>query len=111
MLFRSVTVTVNVFEASSTKFDIDKSRISFTNVPKNCVVSLVDASSTIEGVAVYGAENAINDLDADSVYAVVDMKNYNAKTGRDNVTAKVTVQNPNCWAYGTYEIPINVVVA
>lgn len=106
-----VTVTVNVFEASSKKFDIDKSRISFTNVPKNCVVSLVDASSTIEGVAVYGAENAINDLDADSVYAVVDMKNYNAKTGRDNVTAKVTVQNANCWAYGTYEIPINVVVA
>lgn len=106
-----VIVTVNVFEASSKNFDIDKSRISFTNVPKNCVVSLVDVTSTIKGVAVYGAESAINELDADSVYAVVDMKNYDAKTGRDVVMAKVTVQNANCWAYGMYEIPINVVVA
>ena len=106
-----VVVTVNVFEASSRKFDIDKSRISFTNVPKNCVVSLVDASSTIKGVSIFGAESAVKELDADSVYAVVDMKGYEGKTGRDKVIAKITVQNANCWAYGSYEIPINVVVS
>lgn len=106
-----VSVVVNVFEASSKTFDIDKSRISFTNVPENCVVSLVDALSTIKDVKVYGAENAINDLDADLVYAAVDMKGYTGKTGRDTVKAKVNVQNGNCWAYGTYEIPINVVVS
>lgn len=106
-----VTVTVNVFEASSRKFDIDKSRISFTNVPENCVISLVDSSSTIKGVVVYGAENEINSLDSDSVYAVVDMTGYTGSTGRDTVTVKITVQNSNCWAYGTYKIPINVVVS
>ncbi len=106
-----VTVTVNVFEASSRTFDIDKSRISFTNVPENCVVSLLDSASTIKVVVVYGAENAVNSLDNDSVYAVVDMTDYKGTTGRDAVTAKVTVQNASCWAYGTYEIPINVVVS
>ncbi len=104
-------VTVNVFEASSRKFDIDKSRISFTNVPENCIVSLVDTASTIKGAVVYGAESEISLLDDDSVYAVVDMTDYVGKTGRDTVFAKVTVQNASCWAFGTYEVPINVVVS
>ncbi len=106
-----VTVTVNVFEASKKVLDIDKSHVSFTNVPKNCVVSLVDAYSLIEGVTVFGGKDAIDSLDNDSVYAIVDMTDYKGKTGRDTVVAKVTVQNANCWAYGTYEIPINVVVS
>lgn len=106
-----VTVVINIFEASSRSFDIDKSRISFTNVPDNCIVSLVDSESIIKGATVYGAESSINALDADSVYAVVDMKDYNGKTGRDKVVAKVTVQNANCWAFGTYEVPVNVVVS
>lgn len=106
-----VTVTVNIFETTSKKVDIDKSRISFTNVPDNCTVSLVNNDSTIKGVVIYGAQASVETLNSDSVYAVVDMTGYNGKTGRDTVTAKVTVQNPNCWAYGTYQIPINVVVS
>lgn len=106
-----VTVTVNIFEASKKIVDIDKSRVSFTNVPENCIVSLVDSYSLIEGVSVFGGKDAIASLDSDSVYAVVDMADYKGKTGRDTVLAKVTVQNANCWAYGTYEIPINVVVS
>ena len=106
-----VTVTVNIFEASKKVVDIDKSRVSFTNVPENCIVSLVDSYSLIEGVSVFGGKDAIASLDSDSVYAVVDMADYKGKTGRDTVLAKVTVQNANCWAYGTYEIPINVVVS
>lgn len=106
-----VTVTVNIFEASKKIVDIDKSRVSFTNVPENCIVSLVDSYSLIEGVSVFGGKDAIASLDSDSVYAVVDMTDYKGKTGRDTVLAKVTVQNANCWAYGTYEIPINVVVS
>jgi len=106
-----VTVVVNIFEASKKVVDIDKSRVSFTNVPENCIVSLVDSYSLIEGVTVFGGKDAISSLDADSVYAVVDMADYKGKTGRDTVLVKVTVQNANCWAYGTYEIPINVVVS
>ncbi len=106
-----VTVVVNIFEASKKVVDIDKSRVSFTNVPENCIVSLVDSYSLIESVTVFGGKDAISSLDADSVYAVVDMADYKGKTGRDTVLAKVTVQNANCWAYGSYEIPINVVVS
>lgn len=106
-----VTVVVEIFEASSKTFDIEKSRISFTNVPENCIVSLVDSASVIRNVTVYGAENSVKSLDAESVFAVVDMKDYNGTTGRDKVTAKVTVQNANCWSYGTYEIPVNIVVS
>lgn len=106
-----VTVIVEIFEVTSRSFDIDKSRISFTNVPKNCVVSLVDSVSIIRGAKIFGPESYINSLDVDSVYAVVDMKDYNGTTGRDKVKAKVTVQSANCWAYGTYEIPVNVVVS
>ncbi len=106
-----VTVIVEIFEAASRSFDIDKSRISFTNVPENCVVSLVDSASIIKGAKVFGPESYVNSIDADSVYAVVDMKDYKGTTGRDKVAAKVTVQSANCWAYGTYEVTVNVVVS
>ncbi len=106
-----VTVTVNVFEATSKKIEIDKSRISFTNVPDNCTVSLLNNFSSIKDVVLYGDKNSIESLDSDSVYAVVDMTGYSGKTGRDTVKAKITVRNSNCWAYGTYKIQINVVVS
>lgn len=106
-----VTVTVNVFEATSKKVEIDKSRISFTNVPDNCTVSLLNDFSSITDVVLYGDKNSIDSLDSDSVYAVVDMTGYSGKTGRDTVKAKITVRNSNCWAYGTYTIQINVVVS
>ncbi len=106
-----VTVTVNIFEASKKVVEIDKSRISFTNVPDNCIVSLVDSALPLKGVTIFGGKNAISELDSESVYAVVDMSGYNGKTGRDSVTAKITVQNSNCWAYGTYSISVNVVVS
>lgn len=106
-----VTVTINIFEASKKVVKIDKSRISFTNVPENCIVSLVDSALPLEGVTIFGGQNAISELDAESVYAVVDMSGYSGKTGRDTVTAKITVQNANCWAYGTYNISVNVVVS
>ncbi len=105
-----ITVTVNIFEAASKKVDIDKSRISFTNVPDNCTVSLID-SSVIKDVTIYGAGTSINILNADSVYAVVDMTGYDVKTGRATVEARVSVRDSNCWAYGTYKIPINIVVS
>lgn len=106
-----VTVVVNIFEASKKVVNIDKSNVSFTNVPENCIVSLVDSYSLIENVSVFGAKDAISLLDPDSVYAVVDMANYNGKTGRDTVVAKISVRSASCWVYGTYEIPVNVVVS
>lgn len=106
-----VTVTVDIFEAYKKTVSVDKSNVSFTNVPENCIVSLVDSYSLIEDVHVFGAKDAISSLDPDSVYAVVDMADYKGKTGRDTVVAQITVQSASCWVYGTYNIPINVVVS
>lgn len=105
-----VTVTVKVSETSSKKVDIDKSRISFTNVPDNCTVSFVDNESTITEVILYGTDSEIKNINADSVYAIVDMTGYKGKTGRDVVNAQISVNNADCWAYGTYKLPISVVV-
>ncbi len=104
-----VTVTVYIFEAASKRINVDNSSISFINVPENYTVSFVPGSSSINGVTVYGAETVLSELKTDDVYAVVDMTGYSGKTGTDTVTAKVSVKNQSCWAYGTYEIPINVV--
>ncbi len=104
-----VTVIVNVFDATSKKVNVENSSISFINVPENYTVSLFPDSSAINGVTVYGAESVLSSLTSDSVYAVVDMSGYDGKTGNVSVVAKVSVKNQNCWAYGTYKIPINIV--
>lgn len=106
-----VTVTVDIFDAYKKLVSVDKSNVSFTNVPKNCIVSLVDSYSLIENVSVFGAKDAVASLDSDSVYAVVDLADYKGKTGRDSVVAKISVRSANCWVYGVYDIPINVVVS
>lgn len=105
-----VTVTVTVTDLAQKTVDVDKSRISFTNVPDNCTVSFVDTQSTISDVILFGNQDELDAVNADEVYAIVDMTGYKGKTGRDIVKAKVSVNSLNCWAYGSYDLPVSVVV-
>ncbi len=104
-----VVVTVNVFEAFTKKFNVDSSRITISNEPENCKVSIPKSFSSLTGITLYGSQKALNDLAADDIRCVVDMTGYTGKTGRDEVTAKIVVKNQSCWAYGKYSIPIDVV--
>ena len=106
-----VEVTVIVADMETKRIDIDKSRISFINVPSNCTVSFVERDSTIMDVLLYGTPEEIEKIDPDSVYAIIDMSGYKGKTGRDALKAQISVNNPNCWAYGSYRLPVNIVIS
>lgn len=105
-----VSVTVIIDDLETKRVNIDKSRISFTNVSDNCTVSFVDNESVISDVLLYGTADEIEKINSDSVYAIIDMSGYKGKTGRDEVKARISVNNSNCWAYGSYKLPINVVI-
>lgn len=108
--FTEATVTVNVMEAATKKVDIKTEQISLANIPDNYTISFVASNSTIKGVTIYGPEADLEALTADLVDAVVDFTGYEGTPGRDIVTARIRVKNQNCWAYGTYKIPVNVTV-
>ena len=48
-------------------------------------------------------------MNADGIYAEVDLSTIELSEGRRYVTARVNVRSFNdCWAYSTYKVPIQI---
>ncbi len=104
-----VTVTVIVSNVSSKTVNISKSQISFPGKPEGYDIRLVEGSSTINGITIYGPEDEISKVTGDSVYATVNLSNFNEEAGRKTVVVDISINNNNCWVYGVYELPIDVI--
>ena len=104
-----ITVTVEVANVASKTVNISKSQISFPGKPDNYQIKLVEGSSSIPGVTIYGSEEDISKVTSDSIYATVNLSNYDEGVGRKTVVVDISINNNNCWVYGVYELLIDVV--
>ncbi|MBE6782751.1 MAG: hypothetical protein E7536_01910 [Ruminococcaceae bacterium] len=103
------TVVVDIQNVATKSVSINSSSINFI-LPENYTISLVEDFSTINDIVIYGPEEEIANLGAESVSATVNLIGYTGETGSDTVIVEINVNNEKCWAYGVYEIPIDVIV-
>lgn len=69
----------------------------------------VTALEDIKNVTIVGPKSSIDALNADGIYAEVDLSTIELSEGRQEVTARVYVRSFNdCWAYSTYKVPIQI---
>lgn len=104
-----VTVTVEVANVSSKTVNINKSQISFPGKPEGYEIKFVEGSSSIPGVTIYGTEEELRKVTSDSIFATVNLSNYNEGAGRKMVVVDISINNNYCWVYDVYELPIDVV--
>lgn len=104
-----ITVTVELGDIDSKTVNINKSQISFSNKPDGYDVKLVEGSSTINGVTIYGPAEEIEKITSDSLHVAVNLSDYNEGAGTKNVTVDISINNNKCWVYGVYELPIEVI--
>lgn len=101
------TVVVDARSMKSSSYTVPKSNITALNVPDEFEVTALE---DITDVTVVGPADSIAALNADGIYAELDLSAVSLKAGRQEVTAKVFVRSFNdCWAYNTYQVPIQVV--
>lgn len=100
------TVVVDAREMKSSTYTVPKSNINTLNVPDEFEVTALE---DIESVTIVGPADSIATLNASGIYAEIDLSTVTLEAGRQDVTARVFVRSFNdCWAYNTYQVPIQV---
>lgn len=99
-------VVVDARDMKSSAYTVPKSNITILNVPDGFEATALEG---IETVTIVGPADSIAALNASGIYAEVDLSDVSLTAGRQKVTARVIVRSFNdCWAYNTYQIPIQV---
>lgn len=100
------TVVVDARNMLSSVYTVPKGHITMLNVPDGFEAAALE---DIGKVTIVGPAESIAALNADGIYAEVDLSAVSISAGRHEVTARVFVKSVNdCWAYNTYQVPIQV---
>lgn len=98
----SIEINLNGFK--STK--LTTSNINIANPPAGKSVTAVTQSITVE---IIGSEAQINKLTGEDIYCTVDMTGRGDQLGTMDLPVSVMISGANtCWAYGKYNISVNI---
>ncbi|MCR5042293.1 MAG: hypothetical protein K6C36_09390 [Clostridia bacterium] len=101
-----VTVDLSGF-SKRTVSDLSLASASIIGAPEGKTVAF--AGATLGPVTVVGPQASVAALDASGLYAELDLTGVELKNGANTVPVRVYAKEINdCWAYGTYEVTINV---
>lgn len=103
---KNFTVVIDARDKTSQTYTVSKNNITMLNVPDEFEVTALE---DISNVTIIGPKSSIDALNADGIYAEVDLSTISIAPGRHEVTARVFVRSFNdCWAYKTYKVPIQI---
>ena len=95
------TVKIDTNNFAERVFNVNS--VTSTNLGKG----LSSRANTVKNVRICGPRNIINGLSANSIYAVVDLKNK--KAGEHSVDAVIKFKNKkNIWAVGAYSTTVTI---
>ncbi|MFT3951985.1 MAG: CdaR family protein [Oscillospiraceae bacterium] len=103
----NVTAFFDTDGYTAATYSIDDTQIQIKNIPAGMTVTT--GTKKISGIRMIGPEASIGKLKAENLIASLDMAGSELDTG--TYTRVVTIYSPvydDIWAFGTYEITINV---
>lgn len=99
----TVEVDMSAFSQEYITFSSDKVKVN--NPDKKSY----DVSGLNKSIVVIGTEDALKSITEDSITVEVDLSGVELTEGqRVSVPAIVTVNDPNCWAFGTYTVEVSL---
>ena len=99
-------MVIDARDKTSKPYTVSKNNITMLNEPDEFQVTALE---DIKNVTIVGPKSSIDALNADGIYAEVDLSTIELSEGRQEVTARVYVRSFNdCWAYSTYKVPIQI---
>ena len=103
---KNFSVVIDARDKTSKPYTVSKNNITMLNEPDEFQVTALEDS---KNVTIVGPKSSIDALNADGIYAEVDLSTIELSEGRQEVTARVYVRSFNdCWAYSTYKVPIQI---
>lgn len=103
---KNFTVVIDASDKTSQTYTVSKNNITMLNEPDEFQATALE---DIQNVTIVGPKKSIDALNADGIYAEVDLSTIKLSEGRQEVTARVYVRSFNdCWAYNTYRVSIQI---
>lgn len=94
----------------SSQLTTKKIRLKSFNVINESENRKTSVSTKSIDISIVGLKNQLSSLTAENITAVVDMSTKVSFSGYGSVTLKININSkfPFCWAYGDYEVDVNV---